>query len=366
MRFLLVVLLVLFAGGASAQHTRVEGGDGITVSGTPMNPIISTTADDLVIKEEGTALGDGVPATSIDFVGTGVTAVADASNKNELTVTFTGGSGSGGTNDTPSNSGSSNGETTVNDATNDFSIGGTGNVSGTEFFFDTSEGTLHLNHPGAKVIVEPHADNGSAMVLSEGTNDGSETYTLKVDDGGLADNYTCTIGSDGTWSGTGCPTSPTAPEEILVYEIAPTGTWNNAYPSTANSTITAHMHKGTGTTPKTMSGTGDDFFTLKSGSIYEIVYWTQAGVGNSGASAVSCRTTPYLNGNDDPYVTYPLTVNGTAGSTGLVRLMGRITLWITASSGDTWSPYGGSCSFDNDDGSAGTDGSIFIVVKRWT
>ena len=189
-----------------ATYLSLLAGGGLLNSGTLFSPKLAvdwTLAPDVTVKEEGVNVSTDVD--SLDFQGVGATVtVPDSSNPNDLRVTISGGSGSGGTNDTPSNSGSGAGETTVNNANHDFSIGGTTNATATEFFFDVSDGSLYLNKAGAGIVVAPDDDSGSSMVLSEGTNDGSSSFTLKVDDAGLTDSVTCTIQADGTLDGS-CP-----------------------------------------------------------------------------------------------------------------------------------------------------------------
>lgn len=179
-----------------ATYLRLLTNGGLLNSGTLFSPELAVDwtlapGSDLVVKEEGVNVSTATG--SLDFVGTGsLVTVPNVGSPNDLLVTFTGGSGSGGTNDTPTNSGATNGETTVNDATNDFSIGGSGSGVA-KFFFDANTGSLQLNEPGAGIVVAPHPTDGASLVLSEGAGDGTEVFTLKVDNAGLTSNVTCTL-----------------------------------------------------------------------------------------------------------------------------------------------------------------------------
>ncbi len=79
--------------------------------------------------------------------------------------------------------------------TDDFAIGGTD--SSAPFFFDEDTGELTLNVAGAGITTTPHATDGSTLQLSEGADDGSNTFTLKVPDSGLTQSTVCTISADG-------------------------------------------------------------------------------------------------------------------------------------------------------------------------
>lgn len=73
-----------------------------------------------------------------------------------------------------------------------------------DFVFDPASGNITLNKPGGGIVTVP-GDVGGQIVLDEAsTSSGSHSFTLKVADE-LTSDYTCTIGSDGVWSGS-CPT----------------------------------------------------------------------------------------------------------------------------------------------------------------
>ena len=73
-----------------------------------------------------------------------------------------------------------------------------------DFVFDPASGNITLTKPGGGIVTVP-GDVGGQIVLDEAfTSSGSHSFTLKVADE-LTTDYTCTIGSDGVWSGS-CPT----------------------------------------------------------------------------------------------------------------------------------------------------------------
>ena len=99
--------------------------------------------------------------------------------------------------------------TKVTDDGNAFAIGCDATAdscdeTNSKVFFD-SVGNIFLSEPGKGINVTPPATTGSAMVLGEaGDSAGDNTFTLDVA-AALNSDYKCTVGSDGSWSGTSCP-----------------------------------------------------------------------------------------------------------------------------------------------------------------
>lgn len=50
---------------------------------------------------------------------------------------------------------------------------------------------------GSQVDLAAHATDGGSLTIKEGADDGSNTFTLKVPDGGLSATVTCTLTADG-------------------------------------------------------------------------------------------------------------------------------------------------------------------------
>ena len=175
---------------------------GAVYSGSATNPVYSGSGGSvgpsgatMVTQKDGATQ---VGSTAImDFTGN----VTVTPSGNTATVDITGGGGgattetSGVVHPTP---------VTPSTFIEDFAVGGVSNVPGTEFFFDTSTGMLHLNRAGAGIIVEPAAALGSGLFLGEASQGGTDGLTIAVDNTDWPSGLTCTVDSSGVWTGTGC------------------------------------------------------------------------------------------------------------------------------------------------------------------
>lgn len=188
-----------------------------------------------LVMDEGTAL---TRRGRLNFTGAGVTC-ADNSGSTRTDCTIPG----GGATQIVS------GVVSPSSVTDDFAIGGT--TSASPFYFDASSGVMTINTVGGGISVAPSLTTGSSLVLDEALEDSADynsaagtgtpnTFTLKVNDAGLASNLICTINSDGTWTGD-CPSgggasavndlsdvtiTSAAADQMLIYDSG-TSKWVN-------------------------------------------------------------------------------------------------------------------------------------------
>ena len=111
----------------------------------------------------------------------------------------TGGGGGGGGATT-----SSAGVTRPTNTSDSFAVGA-GSSGTAPLFFNPTTGQLEINVAGGGVVADADATLGGTLVLQEGADDGTESFTIGVTDAGLASSYTCTLQSDGTFLPANCP-----------------------------------------------------------------------------------------------------------------------------------------------------------------
>ncbi len=136
------------------------------------------TVDDLgVAFNEGDALSDcsTFPATGGGIFFDDSEGIFKKCQDNVLTDLDTGGSGLW----------TDGGSITYLTATgDDVSMGGS--TSGAPFHYDVGTGAMSLNVAGASIDIQADDDDGQELILKEGANDGSNTWSLSVPAGGLA------------------------------------------------------------------------------------------------------------------------------------------------------------------------------------